>query len=117
MRGRVMSVYTTIFIGSTPIGNLATSSIAAAFGTPVSFAFTGLPCVVAAGVAAWLWRRERQMRRVPSAPSAVVVDSVQVALTAAAETRLGGGVLPETPPEGSGIRRIASPLQTQVDEG
>lgn len=102
MRGRVMSVYTTIFIGSTPIGNLATSSVAAAISVPASFVFTGLPCIAAAGVTAWLWRRER-IARVPS--TAVVVDGAQVALSATAETRLSSGVVPESPPSASGIRQ------------
>ncbi len=101
MRGRVMSVYTTIFIGSTPIGNLATSSIAAAFSVPASFAFTGLPCVAAAGVTAWLWRRER-LAHTPS--TAVAADRAQVALSATAETRLSSGTVPESPPSASSIR-------------
>ena len=63
MRGRVMSVYMMIFMGTTPFGNLAVSSIAAAFGTPASFIFSGLPCIAAAVVAAALWRRERNRRR------------------------------------------------------
>jgi MFS family permease len=100
MRGRVMSVYTTIFIGSTPIGNLTVSAIAAGFGTPVSFIFTGLPCIAAAGVAAWLWRRERQSVETGAEPD----DHAQLALTATAETRLSTGVVPESPPSVSGIR-------------
>jgi len=103
MRGRVMSVYTTIFIGSTPIGNLLASSVAAALGTPVAFLVTGLPCVLAAGVATWLWQRERQMRR-PS--NAILVDGAEVALASTAETRLSTGVVPESPASASGIRSI-----------
>jgi MFS family permease len=98
MRGRVMSVYTTIFIGSTPIGNLATSSIAAAYGVPASFIFTGLPCVLAAGIAVWLWRREKPTLAATPAPAATI-DQAQVALTSAAESKLGGGVLPESSAE------------------
>jgi MFS family permease len=105
MRGRVMSVYTTIFIGSTPIGNLATSEIAAALGVPISFLFTGLPCVVVAGVAAWLWRREQPSARTQAAQ---VVDSAEVALSATAETRLSMGAPPETVPSASGIRHAPS---------
>ena len=95
-----MSVYTTIFIGSTPIGNLTVSAIAAGLGTPVSFLFTGLPCIAAAGVATWLWRRERLSTEVGEE----VDDSTQLALTATAETRLSTGVVPESPPDVSGIR-------------
>ncbi len=107
MRGRVMSVYTTIFIGSTPIGNLATSSIAAGFGVPISFIFTGLPCLAAAGVAAWLWQRERD-RGGQRLRGAVVVDSAEVALATTAETRLSAGVVPESLARASGISTIPS---------
>ncbi|MDE3228247.1 MAG: MFS transporter, partial [Chloroflexota bacterium] len=102
MRGRVMSVYTMIFIGSTPIGNLTVSAIAAGFGTPASFLFTGLPCIAAAGVTSWLWRRERRATEA----TAEVDDSAQVVLTATAETRLSTGVVPESPPSASGIRSV-----------
>jgi MFS family permease len=113
MRGRVMSVYTTIFIGSTPVGNLATSSIAAAMGVPFSFAFTGLPCIAAAGVAAWLWRREKLTRRAP--PSVVVVDGAEVTLSATAETRLSTGVLPESLASASGIHHAPSAPARDAD--
>ncbi len=105
MRGRVMSVYTTIFIGSTPIGNLATSSIAAAWGVPLSFAFTGLPCVLAAGVAALLWRRERRLEQ---RASGAIVDGAEITLSATAETRLSTGVLPESLASASGIHHVPS---------
>ncbi len=103
MRGRVMSVYTTIFIGSTPIGNLLASSVAAALGTPVAFLVTGLPCVVAAGAATWLWQRERRAQR---ASTAVILNGAEVALASTAETRLSTGVVPESPASASGIRSI-----------
>jgi MFS family permease len=94
MRGRVMSVYMMIFMGSTPFGNLAVSGIAASFGAPASFLFSGLPCVAAALVAAALWRRER----VRSAELARVAAPLPVDTTMrlTAETRLGTGVAPDT---------------------
>jgi MFS family permease len=58
MRGRVMSVYTMVFIGTTPIGSLLISSVASAFGVPVAFVVSGVPCFIVACVAAWLWRRQ-----------------------------------------------------------
>ena len=58
MRGRVMSVYTMVFIGTTPIGSLLISSVASVFGVPVAFVVSGVPCFVVACVAAWLWRRQ-----------------------------------------------------------
>lgn len=92
MRGRVMSVYSTIFLGSTPIGNLATSAVATAFGVPVAFAFTGVPCVAVVGIAAWLWRRERVKAATADTKTAAAADA---SLNAVAETHLGTNVLPE----------------------
>lgn len=58
MRGRVMSVYTMVFIGTTPIGSLLISSVASAASVPVAFIVSGLPCFAVACLAAWLWRRQ-----------------------------------------------------------
>ena len=68
MRGRVMSVYTMVFIGTTPIGSLLISSVASAFGTPVAFVVSGAPCFIVACVAAWLWRRQDARGLSDSAP-------------------------------------------------
>jgi len=57
LRGRVMSVYTTLFIGTTPIGNLLVSAVAANWGVPMAWVISGIPCLIAGLVAAWLWRR------------------------------------------------------------
>ena len=57
MRGRVMSVYSMIFMGSTPIGNLIVSSAASAWSVPLSFLLMGLPSIASALLAAWLWQR------------------------------------------------------------
>lgn len=103
MRGRTMSVYTTIFIGTTPIGNLATSSLAAAFGVPVAFIFSGVPCLLAAGLAGWLWRREKLAH--PSPPFTAGVDNTQIALESAALTRESSGV---EPPTTTGVEPSAS---------
>ena len=58
MRGRVMSVYSMIFMGSTPIGNLLVSVVASTGCVPLSFLVMGVPCVAAGLVAAWLWRAQ-----------------------------------------------------------
>jgi MFS family permease len=58
MRGRVMSVYTMVFVGTTPIGNLIVSSVAGTAGVPAAFVIAGLPCLAVALLAAWLWRRQ-----------------------------------------------------------
>ena len=41
LRGRVMSVYTTVFAGSTPIGNGLTGGFGGLWGTPVALAMNG----------------------------------------------------------------------------
>jgi MFS family permease len=57
LRGRVMSVYTTVFVGSTPIGGLISGSIAAAIGTPAVFLVAGLVSLLTVGGAVlWLAR-------------------------------------------------------------
>lgn len=57
LRGRVMSVYTTVFAGSVPIGGLAAGALASAVGVPMTLAIGGLLCLgVGAGAYVW-WRR------------------------------------------------------------
>jgi MFS family permease len=52
LRGRVMSVYTTVFAGSTPIGSGLTGSFGGLWGTPVAIAMNGLVTLCAEAVAA-----------------------------------------------------------------
>jgi MFS family permease len=52
LRGRVMSVYTTVFAGSTPIGGLFSGTLAAAFTAPVAVVVGGLISLLATAVAA-----------------------------------------------------------------
>ena len=52
LRGRVMSVYTTVFAGSTPIGNGLTGGFGGLWGTPVALVMNGGVVVVAQAVAA-----------------------------------------------------------------
>lgn len=62
LRGRVMSVYVTVFAGSTPIGGLLAGSIASTWGAPVAFLAGGAVSVaVALGafLAAGRWDRTR----------------------------------------------------------
>jgi MFS family permease len=55
LRGRVMSVYTTVFAGSTPIGALFAGAVAGRAGTPAAFAVAGAISVgtVVLAVAWW----------------------------------------------------------------
>jgi len=54
LRGRVMSVYTTVFSASVPIGGLAMGAVASSFGVPVAIALGGaLSVLVGLGALAW----------------------------------------------------------------
>jgi alkylated DNA nucleotide flippase Atl1 len=56
LRGRVMSVYTTVFSASVPIGGIATGALASVVGIPLTVAIGGI-LSLAAGVAALVWWR------------------------------------------------------------
>lgn len=62
LRGRVISVYTTVFAGTTPIGGLLMGWIASRFGVDVSLAAGGVACVVT-GVVAFAWLRRIRARQ------------------------------------------------------
>lgn len=65
-RGRVMSVYTTVFAGSTPIGGLFAGSLASAVSVSASLIVAGVLCV-AIGLAAVVWLRRIRGRGVAQA--------------------------------------------------
>ena len=52
LRGRVMSVYTTVFAGSTPIGNGLTGGVGGLWGTPAALVMNGASAFGAEAVAA-----------------------------------------------------------------
>ncbi|HEX5239500.1 MAG TPA: MFS transporter [Candidatus Limnocylindrales bacterium] len=56
LRGRVMSVYTTVFAGSTPIGGPLMGWVASAYGPDISIGIGGLASGIA-GIAALGWLR------------------------------------------------------------
>jgi len=62
LRGRVISVYTTVFVGTTPIGGLLTGAIASVAGVPAAIAVGGIGSV-ATGVLAFAWLRRIQAHR------------------------------------------------------
>ena len=65
LRGRVISVYTTVFAGSTPIGALFAGFLASRWGAVAALAVTGsLTVVVGLGALAWL-RRHRAIGTSP----------------------------------------------------
>jgi len=60
LRGRVMSVYTTVFAGATPIGSLLMGGLASAWGVTATMALGGIVTVAFTGLAAvWAIRRQR----------------------------------------------------------
>jgi MFS family permease len=58
LRGRTMSVYVTVFAGSTPIGGLLMGGIASAYGVATSLALGGIACAVV-GLGGITWLRTR----------------------------------------------------------
>jgi Arabinose efflux permease len=61
LRGRVMSVYTTVFAGSTPFGGLVTGAIASSFGAAMAIGLGGAASLLT-GLGALQWLRGRPMR-------------------------------------------------------
>ena len=51
LRGRVMAVYTTVFVGSSPVGNSVTGVTGSTYGTPVAVFMDGFMAILA-GLAA-----------------------------------------------------------------
>lgn len=62
LRGRVISVYTTLFVGSTPLGGLLMGAIASAYGVPASLVVAGAGSILM-GAVAFVWLRRIQARR------------------------------------------------------
>jgi len=63
LRGRVMSVYTTVFAGSTPVGGLFVGTLASAAGIRAAVVAGGaLGIAVALAAAAWARRRSQRAR-------------------------------------------------------
>ena len=59
LRGRVMSVYTTVFAGSTPVGGLVTGAIASSAGVPFAIGL-GAVLSLATGVLSLSWLRGKK---------------------------------------------------------
>ncbi len=56
LRGRVMSVYTTVFAGSTPIGGLGTGAVVSLIGAPGALVVAGACALLATAYATVRWR-------------------------------------------------------------
>ena len=71
LRGRVISVYTTVFAGSTPIGALFAGALASRWGAVVALGVGGILTVVV-GVLALLWLRRHEVVASPSVAPATL---------------------------------------------
>jgi MFS family permease len=70
LRGRVMSVYTTVFSASVPVGGLAMGAVASVFGAAAAIALGGVLTLLI-GVGAYAWGRGKAFDSVaaPTSPS------------------------------------------------
>ena len=85
LRGRVMSVYSMMFMGMAPIGSLMAGAIADKLGAPLAVALGGVLCVICAGVfLSFLQRIRIEARRLILAQQMAAGDPPQEAT--------GGGV-------------------------
>jgi MFS family permease len=57
LRGRVMSLYVTVFAGSAPLGGLFAGAVAEAFGTPLAFVAGSILSLAVLGIVAFGLRR------------------------------------------------------------
>jgi MFS family permease len=57
LRGRVMSLYVTVFAGSAPLGGLFSGAVAEAFGTPLAFVAGSVLSIAVLGIVAVGLRR------------------------------------------------------------
>jgi MFS family permease len=55
LRGRVMSVYSMMFMGMAPLGAVVSGVTAARWGAPATVAGGGVICMAAAAVFGWRW--------------------------------------------------------------
>lgn len=63
LRGRIMAVYSMMFMGMAPIGAFGAGVAASAFGAPLTIVIGGLICFAAAGVFGWRLRFLRAQAR------------------------------------------------------
>ncbi len=62
MRGRVMSIYGLLFLGSTPLGSILVGWLSERYGPRSSLVLAGVSSLLAAAVAAWARRRGKWRR-------------------------------------------------------
>jgi MFS family permease len=89
LRGRVMSLYTTVFAGSVPVGGLLMGWIASTWGVPTAL-LVGALLTLAVGLAAWTWlarirrsERAERLQRTELAAAAASGSAADPRLTVA----------------------------------
>ena len=101
LRGRVMSVYTTVFAGSVPVGGLLMGAIASAWGAPVALGIGGVLTTVV-GLGAWAWVRQiRAKERLARSVAGALASAGEVAAGSVPST----GAVAEAGLPGSGAAR------------
>ena len=78
LRGRVMSVYTTVFAGSTPFGGLITGAIASGFGAATALMVGGALSVVTGAVAITSIRGKAIYARRSRQPQEAVGEGIEI---------------------------------------
>ena len=84
LRGRVMSLYVTVFAGTAPIGGLFAGALAQAFGAPVAFSLGAALAVAVLAVVAWRLRSVRMPRAAGFATDAAAAEEPEAIATRAA---------------------------------
>lgn len=107
LRGRVMSVYTTVFAGSTPIGGIVAGALASALGAAAAIGIGGALTAVVGGTAL-VWLRRHRARLDAMGPAARPVVAVPAAVVA-------GGDVPVPAPPAATIAASPAALGTLLD--
>lgn len=97
-RGRVMSFFTLMLLGTAPLGSFVSGTVAQKMGAPAATRISGVACLVGA---LWLWRRLRVVARdeAARAPGPVAGGGIAATLPApdASSTALATGTDVEAP--------------------
>ena len=106
LRGRVMSVYTTVFAGSTPVGGLATGAIASTAGVPFAIGL-GAALSLVTGLLSLSWLRGRILPAQERSGVTVIPPSLREKASAGA-----AGISVPQPPTATPAARAAAPRST-----
>ena len=108
LRGRVMSVYTTVFAASVPIGGLAAGALASTIGVLQTLAVGGV-LSLATGIGALVWWRRIQAATAATAAIAATAATVAAGEWLPGQVSVGGfrdGCRPSTAPRAISPNRI-----------